>query len=269
MAAAGVPVLEGATVEAGTDDAALARARRRRRLPAAREGRLRRRGQRDAGRRAHRRARGVGRRRAEEAEAAFGNGAVFLERLVVSPRHVEVQVLADSHGNVAHLFERECSIQRRHQKVVEETPSPGSPTRRRAAICDAAVDRGARDRLRERRDRRVRRRPRRAVLLPRGQHAAPGRAPRHRAGDWPRPRRAPAPRRRGRAARPTRCWRATLVGPRDRGPALRRGRRGGVPARRPAASSASRSPRATGVRVDAGYARARSCRRTTTRCSPR
>jgi len=58
-----------------------------------------------------------------EATSAFGDGSVFIERYVTSPRHVEIQVLADNHGNVVHLFERECSIQRRHQKVVEEAPS--------------------------------------------------------------------------------------------------------------------------------------------------
>ena len=58
-----------------------------------------------------------------EATSAFGNGAVFLERFVTEPRHIEIQVLCDSHGNGVHLFERECSIQRRHQKVVEEAPS--------------------------------------------------------------------------------------------------------------------------------------------------
>jgi len=58
-----------------------------------------------------------------EAERSFGDGAVFMERLVLKPRHIEIQVLADSHGNVVHLFERECSIQRRHQKVIEEAPS--------------------------------------------------------------------------------------------------------------------------------------------------
>ena len=58
-----------------------------------------------------------------EAERSFGDGAVFIERLVQQPRHIEIQVLCDTHGNAVHLFERECSIQRRHQKVVEEAPS--------------------------------------------------------------------------------------------------------------------------------------------------
>lgn len=58
-----------------------------------------------------------------EAESAFGDGAVFIEKYIGSPRHIEIQVLADTHGNTIHLFERECSIQRRHQKVVEEAPS--------------------------------------------------------------------------------------------------------------------------------------------------
>lgn len=58
-----------------------------------------------------------------EAESAFGDGSVFIEKYVGSPRHIEIQVLADTHGNVIHLVERECSVQRRHQKVVEEAPS--------------------------------------------------------------------------------------------------------------------------------------------------
>ncbi len=64
---------------------------------------------------------------------------MFLERLVLAPRHVEVQVFGDTHGTVAHLFERECSIQRRHQKVLEESPSPGITEATRAAMCEAAV----------------------------------------------------------------------------------------------------------------------------------
>lgn len=74
-----------------------------------------------------------------EAEAAFGDGSVFLEKLIEAPRHVEVQVIADDHGNVVHLYERECSIQRRHQKVVEEAPSPALSPGLRESICSAAV----------------------------------------------------------------------------------------------------------------------------------
>ncbi|MCJ7437595.1 MAG: ATP-grasp domain-containing protein, partial [Acidimicrobiia bacterium] len=74
-----------------------------------------------------------------EAAAAFGNGLVFLERFVESPRHVEVQIFGDTHGTVVHVFERECSIQRRHQKVIEEAPSPALDDALRAEMCAAAV----------------------------------------------------------------------------------------------------------------------------------
>ena len=74
-----------------------------------------------------------------EALAAFGDGALYVERAIPRPRHVEVQVFADNHGNVAHLFERECSVQRRHQKVIEESPSPVANSRLRARMTEAAV----------------------------------------------------------------------------------------------------------------------------------
>ena len=74
-----------------------------------------------------------------EARSSFGDDAMVLERFVERPRHVEVQVLADAHGHVLHLRERECSIQRRHQKVVEETPSPVLDEPTRQALCEAGV----------------------------------------------------------------------------------------------------------------------------------
>ena len=126
--------------------------------------------------------------RAREAKGAFGDDAVYLEKAIVRPRHVEIQVLGDEHGNIVHLFERDCSIQRRNQKVVEETPSPvlddddaRQDGRRRRA-------RGAGGRLRQRRHVRVpARQRRRQLLLPGDEHAPPGRAPRDRAGHRARP----------------------------------------------------------------------------------
>ncbi len=74
-----------------------------------------------------------------EATSAFGDGSVFIEKYVASPRHIEIQVMADSHGNVIHLFERECSVQRRHQKVVEEAPSAVLTPELRAKMGEAAI----------------------------------------------------------------------------------------------------------------------------------
>src|SRR5207244_4800624 len=75
----------------------------------------------------------------QEAEAAFKDGSVYMEKYLESARHIEVQVLADQHGNAVHLWERECSMQRKHQKLVEESPAPNLPGEVRRDICDAAV----------------------------------------------------------------------------------------------------------------------------------
>jgi acetyl-CoA carboxylase biotin carboxylase subunit len=77
-----------------------------------------------------------------EAQNAFGDPSLLIEKYLENPHHVEVQILGDSHGNVVHLFERECSLQRRHQKVIEEAPSPTISAKTRKALCDAAVKLG-------------------------------------------------------------------------------------------------------------------------------
>ena len=74
-----------------------------------------------------------------EAAASFGNAHVLIEKYIQRPRHIEVQVFGDTHGNIVHLFERDCSLQRRHQKVIEEAPAPGMDEVTRAALCAAAV----------------------------------------------------------------------------------------------------------------------------------
>ncbi len=74
-----------------------------------------------------------------EAEAAFGNGGVYVEKFIERPRHVEVQIMADHHGNAVHLWERDCSTQRRHQKLIEDSPAPNLPDDIRQSMCESAV----------------------------------------------------------------------------------------------------------------------------------
>ena len=76
---------------------------------------------------------------AQEAKSAFGNGDLYLEKYVDQPKHVEVQILADANGSVLHFGERDCTVQRRHQKLIEESPSPAIDSRRRKDLCSAAV----------------------------------------------------------------------------------------------------------------------------------
>jgi propionyl-CoA carboxylase alpha chain len=138
MAAAGVPVLPGAEVT-GLDGAELLAAAERVGLPVMVKatfggGGI---GMRSVADPAELQAAVDAARR--QAGAAFGDDAVFLERRLAAPRHVEVQVLADAHGRVVHLFERECSVQRRHQKLVEEAPSPAVGPDLRRRLAEAAV----------------------------------------------------------------------------------------------------------------------------------
>ncbi len=139
VAAAGVPVLPGAVVPSGADEAALGALAEPVGFPLLVKASA---GGGGRGMRVVERpdelneAVSAARR---EASAAFGSDEVFVERFLAAPRHVEVQVLADAHGGVAHLFDRECSVQRRHQKVIEEAPASAVPTEVRHRMWDAAV----------------------------------------------------------------------------------------------------------------------------------
>ena len=184
----------------------------------------------------------VGARRV--AAAAFGDDTLLLERLVRSPRHIEVQLLADGFEHVIHLGERECSLQRRHQKVIEEAPSPLLDEVTRQSIGEAACDVARSVGLRRRGDRRVPgvRRGADGVLLHGDEHAAAGGAPRHGAGHRAGPGRVAAAGRGGGAAhgaavrrRPDRS--------RDRGARLRGGPLARLPAVRRHRARARRADR--------------------------
>jgi acetyl-CoA carboxylase biotin carboxylase subunit len=139
VGASGVPLVPGATLEPGSDEAALRKAAEAVGFPLLVKASA------GGGGKGMRLVRGVDEivdavaRAAGEAETAFGDATVYLERFIEQPRHVEIQVLVDDHGHALALGERECSVQRRHQKVIEETPSPIVTPELRTAMEDAAV----------------------------------------------------------------------------------------------------------------------------------
>ena len=182
---------------------------------------------------------------ASEARASFGDDRIFIEKYIEEPRHIEIQVLGDSHGNIVHLGERECSIQRRHQKVIEEAPSPFIDPETRAAMGAQAValaravgysSAGTVEFI-------VDRQPQ--FLFPRNEHEAAGRASGDRGGDRARSGRADDPHRRRRetSVRAGRCP-AERVG--DRGADLCRGSAAQFPAVDRAIGALPARPRATG-----------------------
>ena len=201
-----------------------------------------------------------------EAQAAFDDGGLYLEKIVVDAHHIEVQVLGDGDGGALVLGERECSVQRRHQKLLEESPSPFLSDEARGAAVRRRARRRARDALPQRRHDRVPARRRPVLLLHGDEHASPGRAPGERGGDRHRPRALAAAARHGRAAagpghraRRTATRSSSASTPRIRRAAsCRRRARCAASARRSGAACAStRTP-----------TRATRCRRPTTRSSP-
>ena len=190
-------------------------------------------------------------RAANEARSSFGDDRMFIEKFIEEPRHIEIQVMADTHGNVIYLSERECSIQRRHQKVIEEAPSPFLDEATAQAMGEQAVALARAVGLPVRRHGRVHRRQRAQLLFPGDEHPPAGGAPGHRTDHRPGPGGADDPRgrRRKAAARPGRV--GSTAG-RSR-PRLCRGPVPQLPAvHRPAGALPARREETTHVRVDTG-----------------
>ena len=158
-----------------------------------------------------------------EAASSFGDDRVLIEKYILSPRHIEVQVFGDSHGNVVHLFERDCSLQRRHQKVIEEAPAPGMDEATREAVCGGGRACGQGGELRRRGDDRVHRRrvegpEGRPHLVHGNEHAPAGRASGDRGDHRPGPGRMAAARRvRARSCRRSRTSCRSTAGRSRRG----------------------------------------------------
>ena len=184
-----------------------------------------------------------------EATAAFGRGECFVERYLDRPRHVETQCLADRHGNVVVVSTRDCSLQRRHQKLVEEAPAPYLSEKQLKTLYKSSKAILRRSGLRRRRHLRVPGRPGRHDLLPRGQHPPAGRAPGHRGGLGDRPGPADVPDRERRAL--------GFDDPPLRGTSIEFRINAEDPGRNflpaPGTLTRWRPPSGPGVRVDAGY----------------
>ena len=181
MQAAGVPIIPGTTDPVGSAEEVVALGEEIG-YPLADQGRRRRRRQGDEGRRARPSEAAQAFESAQrEGQSYFADASVYVERYLEDPRHVEVQVLADAHGNVIHLGERDCTIQRRHQKLVEETPSPAVDAELRERIGQIAVDAARAAGYRSAGTIEGLLAPGRRLLLHGDEHPHPGRAHRHRA----------------------------------------------------------------------------------------